>query len=63
MDEITIIDVKPQLVIGMRKRGKYEQISEMIPKICQYTETKGLKISGPPVFICHETSPESNEGK
>ena len=31
MDEITITVVEAQKVLGMRRRGKYEEIGKMIP--------------------------------
>jgi hypothetical protein len=32
--EVSIVDVKPQLVLGMRKRGPYQSIAVLIPQIC-----------------------------
>ena len=59
MDEITVIDVPPQKVIGMHKRGKYEIIAQMMPQMFQFAVSKGIQIRGPPVFVCHETTPEA----
>ena len=58
MEEVTVVEVKPQLVLGMRKRGKYEEIAIMLPQIVQHIIEKGVQIAGPPVFVCHETSAE-----
>ena len=58
MEEITVVEVKPQLVLGMRKRGKYETIATMIPQVCQFAVAKGIQIQGPPMFVCHEMTPE-----
>ena len=58
MEEVTIVEVKPQLVLGMRRRGKYEEIGVMLPQIVQHIIEKGVQIAGPPVFVCHETSAE-----
>ena len=58
MGEITVVEVKPQLVLGMRKRGKYETIAAMIPQVCQFAVAKGIQILGPPMFVCHEMTPE-----
>lgn len=58
MSEISVVEVKPQIVVGMRKRGKYELIAQMIPKVCQYVVEKGAQIQGPPIFLCHEITIE-----
>jgi effector-binding domain-containing protein len=54
MDEITIVDVQPQLVAGMTKIGQYKLIAELLPKLYEYAGSKGAQFSGPPVFLCHE---------
>ena len=56
--EVSIVDVKPQLVLGMRKRGPYQSIAVLIPQICQFAAQNGIQMIGPPMFICHEKSPE-----
>lgn len=59
MTDITITDVPTQTVLGMRRRGFYqEQIPAMIMELFSYVEEKGIAIAGMPVFICHETTPE-----
>ena len=44
MEEITIVEIQPQMVLGMRKRGKYEQIATMLPKVYQFAMEKGIQI-------------------
>ncbi len=58
MNEVTVVEVEPQIVLSMHKRGKYEEIGTMIPKVCQFAVQKGLQIQGPPIFACHEGSAE-----
>ena len=58
-EEISIVNVKPQLVLGMRKTGPYQSIAVMIPQICQFAAQNGIQMIGPPLFVCHETSPEA----
>jgi AraC family transcriptional regulator len=58
MEEITIVEIKPQRVLGMRKRGKYEMIATMLPHLCEFAIEKGMQIQGMPIFICHEITPE-----
>jgi effector-binding domain-containing protein len=61
MSEIEIVEVQPQLVLGMRRRGKYELIGEMIPMLFHFAFSNGIPIQGPPVFVCHETTFEDAE--
>jgi effector-binding domain-containing protein len=58
MNEITIVDVKPQLVAGMTKTGSYKIIAELLPKLYEYAASKGAQFTGPPVFLCHEVTAE-----
>jgi effector-binding domain-containing protein len=60
MSEVTVVEVPPQLVLGMRKRGKYEMIATMIPQLCRFAVEKGLEIRGRPTFVCHERSAEES---
>jgi effector-binding domain-containing protein len=59
MDEITIVDVQPQLVAGITRVGQYKIIAELLPKLYGYAGSKGAKFSGPPVFVCHEVTVEN----
>ncbi|HOX36122.1 MAG TPA: GyrI-like domain-containing protein [Methanoregulaceae archaeon] len=59
MDEITIVDLPDQKVLGMTKKGNYTLIPQMLMTVYEFTEKKKIAIAGPPVFVCHETSPES----
>jgi effector-binding domain-containing protein len=56
MDEITIVDVQPQLVAGITKTGSYKIIAELLPKLYQYAASKGAQFNGPPLFLCHEVT-------
>lgn len=58
MEDITVVDVKPELVIGIKKTGHYKLIAELLPKIYEYAASKGAQFTGPPVFVCHEVSAE-----
>jgi effector-binding domain-containing protein len=60
MDEITIVDVPNQKVIGMRKKGRYQElIPGMLQQLFPYITKFGNDVcSGPPMFICHETCVE-----
>ena len=52
--EIGIVEVQPQMVLGMRKKGKYEEIRMMLPEVWQFAVEGGIQIEGPPIFVFHE---------
>ena len=58
MDEITIVEEKPQLVAGMRWRGHYKDIAKMVPALFEYVRSHGAIVAGPPLCILHEMSME-----
>lgn len=58
MEEITVVEVQPQLVLGMRKRGPYGTIAMMIQELCEFAFALDIQMIGPPIFICHEMTPE-----
>ena len=61
MEEVTVVDVKPQLVAGIRKMGYYREIAELLPRLYEYAAKKGAKFTAPPTFVCHETAEEAME--
>lgn len=58
MEEISVVEVPPLQVLGIRERGKYEKIKDMIMTVIQYAMEKGIPVTGPPIFLMHETSHE-----
>lgn len=56
MIEISVVDEKPQLVAGMRRRGHYREIAVMLPALFEYSLKQGAIIAGPPLYIWHEKS-------
>ena len=54
MDEITVVDLEPQMVLGMRKRGGYEEIGTIIQSLFEFAASKNIELTGRPIFICHE---------
>jgi AraC family transcriptional regulator len=59
MGEVSVTEVKPQVVVGMWKRGTYAEIGVMIAKVREYAEANGAEIQGRPTFICHERPKEA----
>ena len=55
MSEVCVTELEPQVVIGMWKRGTYAEVGVMIGELLQFARTSGAVISGPPIFVCHET--------
>ena len=59
MTDITITEIPTQTVIGIRRRGRYqEQIPAMMMELFTYVAEHRIEVAGMPVFVCHETSPE-----
>lgn len=58
MEQIEIIEVLPQLVLGMRQKGAYRDIPAMLGELYIYSMSHQGIQNGPPVFICHEGSVE-----
>lgn len=55
---IEIVELPVQQVLCMRKTGKYEEIPVMLGKLVEFILESGMEITGPPIFICRELSPE-----
>jgi AraC family transcriptional regulator len=58
MYEISIVDERPRLVVGTRKRGHYKEIAVMLPQLFEYAISQNARIAGPPMFLWHESSVE-----
>ena len=55
MDEVSVVEVKPQWVLGLRKRGTYAEIGPMIGEVYKYARNQKIPVQGCPMFVCHET--------
>jgi AraC family transcriptional regulator len=55
MDEIEIVELPAQTVLGIRRRGPYSHIPEMLMEIWAVIMEKGAIPAGPPVFVCRQT--------
>jgi len=58
MEDIAIVTVPPQQVVGIRKTGRYTLIPELLMQLARYITGNRIAFAGMPTFICHETSPE-----
>jgi effector-binding domain-containing protein len=54
MDEIQIVDLPAQAVLGLRRRGPYSHIPEMLMEVFAVIMEKGAIPAGPPVFVCRQ---------
>ena len=59
MNEITIVDVPNQNVLGTRKCGSYKLIPQLLAGLFQHAVANGAYITGMPTLICHELSKEA----
>lgn len=61
MSEITVVELSPQQVLGMRRRGAYREIPVMFPTLFEFIFRKNIQIAGYPTFLCHEITFEEVE--
>jgi AraC family transcriptional regulator len=58
MEEITLIDVSDQTVLGIRRTGHYRLIPELLMELAVYIMGNNIPVTGMPTFVMHENSPE-----
>ncbi len=54
--EINVVDVGPQTVMGMTRKGKYQMIPQMLAELFGHLMARRAQIAGMPTFVCHEMS-------
>jgi len=54
MDDVTIVELKKQTVIGTRKTGSYKEIPQLLCKLIEYGQKNSVPCAGAPIFVCHE---------
>ena len=59
MDDVTLVTIPEQQVLGIHRRGHYRMIPELLAAIIIYAMEHGIAVAGPPVFLCHEITPEA----
>ncbi len=59
MDEIEIVDLPAQAVLGIRQRGPYSRIPELLMQVFGVIMEKGAIPAGAPVYLSHETTREA----
>src|SRR5512138_349945 len=58
MTEIILVDMPAMDVVGTTETGTYALIPELLLKVFRFLEERKTIIAGPPVFLCHEKTPE-----
>jgi effector-binding domain-containing protein len=58
MNTISLVEVPDCQVLGITRTGTYALIPDLLMKVYEYAMEQHAVIAGPPVFVCHETSPE-----
>lgn len=56
--DITEVELPAQKVIGIQRTGRYSEIVKLISAVYGYVMQKGVQPTGPPIYLCHETSTE-----
>jgi len=57
-EEVKVVEVPNQNVIGVKEKGPYAKIGVLINKLYEYVNGKNAAITSGPMFICHEHSAE-----
>lgn len=51
MPEVTIVELSPQIVLGMRKTGAYREIPVMFQRICGFALSKNIPLAAYPALL------------
>lgn len=61
MDEVTVVEVGPMDVVGTRRKGAYKDVAMILPELFSHVMSSGIRMAGPPAFLCHELTMEEVE--
>lgn len=61
MEQPTIVDVRPQLVLGIKKQAPYSQIPQLIMETIAYLQSQGGTCTGGPIYLYHEFGQEDKK--
>jgi effector-binding domain-containing protein len=59
IEDITIVEVAARQVLGMKKTGTCMLIPELLMKVYEFMVKRKIEVAGPPLFLCHEITPEA----
>ncbi len=58
MEEVTLVEVPQFQVLGIRKRGHYRIIPELLQRIFEFAMENRVQLAGMPMLLMHERSRE-----
>ncbi len=58
MEEVTLVEIPQMQVLGIRKKGHYRIIPELLGRIFEFAMKNHVQISGMPMLLMHERSRE-----
>jgi AraC family transcriptional regulator len=58
MEEITLVEIQPLQVLGIKRRGPYRIIPELLAELFGFIMKNQVAIAGMPMLLMHETSKE-----
>ena len=61
MEQPTIVEVKPQLVLGITRHAPYKQIPQLMMESFGYLQSQGAAPAGAPVYVYHEFGRENEK--
>ena len=59
MADVTLVEVPPQLVLGVQRRGHFSEIPLAIGEVVHYAMAHGAQLAGMPIARFHELSKEA----
>jgi AraC family transcriptional regulator len=57
-EEVTLVEIPPVQVLGIRRKGNYRIIPELLGRIFEFAMRNRVPIAGMPMFLLHEESRE-----
>jgi Transcriptional regulator, effector-binding domain/component len=60
-EAVTLVEIPPLHVLGIRRKGHYRIIPELLGQIFEFAMRNRVSIAGMPMMLLHETSKEEAE--
>lgn len=61
MEQPTIVEIKPQLVLGLKQQAPYSKIPQLIMESFLYLQSQGVAPAGGPIYVYHEFGQEDKK--
>ena len=59
MADVTVVEVPSQLVVGIKRTGRFSEIPAVMGELVEYAMANGAELTGAPVSVYYETSKEA----